>query len=110
MVYIVRIVKGRYTYIYECRSRRVPEKRSPVSDRIYVGRVDNETRRFIPKRYEVREEAMIEDILDGSFVPKALPRIPACYLPLRRYRTEGRGPLKNQSLFRGSRVMPVWPW
>ncbi len=93
MVYIVRIVKGRYTYIYECRSRRVPGKRSPVSDRIYVGRVDNETRRFIPKRYEVTEEATIEEILDGSFVPKPLPRIPACYLPLRKYRTEGRGPL-----------------
>ena len=57
MVYIVRIVKGRYTYIYECRSRRVPGKRNPVSDRIYVGRVDNETRRFILKRYEVTEEA-----------------------------------------------------
>ena len=34
----------------------------------------------------------IEEILDGSFVPKPLPRIPACYLPLKKYRTEGRGP------------------
>ena len=110
MVYIVRIVKGRYTYIYECRSRRVPGKRNPVSDRIYVGRVDNETRRFIPKRYEVTEEATIEEILDGSFMPKPLPRIPACYLPLKKYRIEGRGPPRSQSFLRGSRVMPVWPW
>ena len=62
MTYIVRIVKGRYEYLYECRSRRVEGKRNPVSDRIFIGRVDLETREFIPKSYVVR--------------------VPSCYLPM----------------------------
>lgn len=81
MVYIVRIVKGRYEYLYECRSRRVPGKRNPVSDRIFIGRVDIETRRFIPKRYEVSGEFDVEAMWVRG---RDLPRIPSCYLPLRK--------------------------
>lgn len=79
MAYIVRIEKGRYTYLYECRSVRVTGRPYPVSDRVFIGRVDRETREFIPKRYTVREEM----VLDGApFIPKDLPRVPRCYLPL----------------------------
>ncbi len=79
MAYIVRIEKGRYTYLYECRSRRIPGRSTPVSDRIYIGRVDVETREFLPKSYVVREEM----VLDGEpFEPRRLPRVPRCYLPL----------------------------
>ncbi len=80
MVYIVRMVKGRYEYLYECRSRRVPGKPNPVSDRIFIGRVDIETRRFIPKRYEVRGELDVETM---EVRGRDLPRIPSCYLPQR---------------------------
>ena len=81
MTYIVRIVKGRYEYLYECRSRRVEGKRNPVSDRIFIGRVDIETREFIPKRYEVRAEIDLETMTVRG--RRDLPRIPSCYLPLR---------------------------
>lgn len=79
MTYIVRIVKGRYTYLYEGTSRRVPGKKNPVTDRIFIGRVDNETGRFIPKSYTVREWF---DLETGEFRIRKLPRVPSCYLPL----------------------------
>ena len=80
MTYIVRIVKGRYEYLYECRSRRVEGKRNPVSDRIFIGRVDVETREFIPKSYVVR--GML-DVERAEVTDRPLPRVPSCYLPLR---------------------------
>ena len=82
MAYIARVEKGRYTYLYECRSHRVPGKDNPVSDRIFIGRVDRETREFIPKRYHVTETIDMEslEVIGGI---KDLPRVPACYLPMR---------------------------
>ena len=81
MVYIVRIRKGGYEYLYECRSVRVEGRRNPVSDRIYIGRVDVETRRFIPKKYYVRG---LMDLETQEVRGRDLPRVPACYLPMRK--------------------------
>ena len=50
-------------------------------DRIFIGRVDLETREFIPKRYEVRAEIDLETMTVRG--RRDLPRIPSCYLPLR---------------------------
>lgn len=81
MTYIVRIRKGRYEYLYECCSTRVPGKAHPVSDRVFIGRVDVETRQFISKKYEVKGELSIETMdVKGR---RDLPRIPSCYLPMR---------------------------
>lgn len=79
MVYIVRIRKGRYIYLYEARSRRVKGKKNPVSERIYIGRVDEKTRRFIPKKYTVSGCLDLETDEAGD---RGLPRIPACYRPM----------------------------
>ncbi len=81
MTYMVRIEKGRYTYLYECRSIRVAGKENPVSDRIFIGRVDRETREFIPKRYYVNE---VFDVESSEYTkgPYKLPRVPRCYEPL----------------------------
>ena len=81
MAYIVRIRKGRFDYLYECRSRRVEGKVNPVSDRIFIGRVDVETRAFLPKKYEVKGETR------GR---RDLPRIPSCYLPMRDVLTSSK--------------------
>lgn len=91
MAYIVRVIKGRYTYLYEGTSRRVPGKKHPVSDRIYIGRVDNETNRFIPKSYTVSERL---DVDAWEFRIRRLPRIPRCYLPLSQYPTDRGDPLR----------------
>ena len=80
MAYIVRIVKGRYEYLYECRSRRVEEKRSPVSERIFIGRVDLETREFIPKSYVVKGMLDVERL---EVTGRPLPKVPSCYLPMK---------------------------
>ena len=80
MTYIVRIRKGRYDYLYECRSRRVEGRRTPVSDRVYIGRVDVESRRFIPKKYYVKG---LMDIETQEVRGRDLPRVPACYMPMR---------------------------
>lgn len=85
MAYIVRIIKGRYTYLYEGTSRRVPGRKHPVSDRVFIGRVDNETNRFIPKSYTVSERL---DVDAWEFRIRRLPRIPRCYLPLSQYPTD----------------------
>lgn len=82
MTYIVRIRKGGYDYLYECRSRRPEGGGNPVSDRIYIGRVDVETRRFIPKRYHVNETFLFEECEIPGGV-RELPRIPRCYMPMR---------------------------
>lgn len=79
MTYIVRIVKGRYEYLYECRSRRVEGKRNPISDRIFIGRVDLETREFIPKSYVVKGMLDVERM---EVMGRSLPRVPYCYLPM----------------------------
>ena len=81
MTYIVRIRKGRYEYLYECRSRRVPGKSNPVSERVFIGRVDVETREFIPKNYVVRGELSIETMdVKGR---RDLPKVPSGYMPMR---------------------------
>jgi len=36
-------------YAYESTSRRVPGRKSPVTDKVYLGRVDPRTRKIIPK-------------------------------------------------------------
>ncbi len=81
MVYLVRVRREGYEYLYECRSYRPGPGMNPVSDRIYIGRVDVETREFIPKRYHVSEWA---DLDTGDTHVVGLPRIPSCYLPMRR--------------------------
>ena len=84
MAYIVRIRKGRFDYLYECRSRKV----NPVSDRIFIGRVDVETRAFHPKKYEVKGELSIETMETRG--RRDLPRIPSCYLPMRDVLTSSK--------------------
>ena len=37
-------------YAYEATSRRVPGKKNPVTDNVYLGKVDAETGKIIPKR------------------------------------------------------------
>lgn len=88
MAYIVRIRKGRFDYLYECRSRRVEGKVNPVSDRIFIGRVDVETRTFHPKKYEVKGELSIETMETRG--RRDLPRIPSCYLPMRDVLTSSK--------------------
>lgn len=83
MAYIVRVRRGGYIYLYEGRSRRVKGKKNPVSERVYIGRVDVETRAFIPKKYRVKGSL---DIESGEVRDRGLPRIPDCYLPLREER------------------------
>lgn len=80
MTYLVRIRKGRYVYLYECRSYRVKGKRTPVSDRIYIGRVEEESRKFIPKKYSVKGTMDFETL---EVRGRDLPRVPECYLPMR---------------------------
>ncbi len=79
MAYIVRRERGRYIYLYECRSRRPGPGMNPVTEMIYIGRVDSETRRFISKRYYVTESI---DLESGSYERKDLPKVPTCYRPL----------------------------
>lgn len=79
MSYIVRREGGRYTYLYECRSYRPGNGKGPVSERVFIGRIDRETREFIPKKYYVTETL---DFESGECRLKDLPKVPACYLPL----------------------------
>jgi transposase len=41
-------------YAYESTSRRVPGKKNPVTDKVYLGRVDPETGKIIPKESTAR--------------------------------------------------------
>lgn len=43
-------------YAYEATSRRVPGKKNPVTDSVYLGRVDPETGEIIPKQSRRRPE------------------------------------------------------
>lgn len=43
-------------YAYESTSRRVPGKKNPVTDKVYLGKVDPETGKIIPKEPRVRPE------------------------------------------------------
>ena len=81
MVYVARQVRGRYEYLYECRSYR-DEYGRPRSDRIMIGRVDVETREFIPKRYHATGEW---DLETGEAAVKPPPRVPSCYEPLAEF-------------------------
>lgn len=79
MTYIVRVDRGKSIYLYECRSVRPDKGMDPVSDRVYIGRVDKKTREFIPKRYYVTESF---DVESWEFRIKELPKIPSCHLSM----------------------------
>ncbi len=81
MTYLVRITRGKSQYFYECNSVRVKGKRNPVSERIYIGKLDLETREFKPKSYQVRGEA---DLDASVFKNRALPKVPRCHLTMGR--------------------------
>ena len=79
MTYIVRVNRGKSTYLYECRSYRPGPGMDPVSERVYIGRVDNETRVFHPKRYHVTETLDVESFRMDL---KELPKVPSCHIPM----------------------------
>lgn len=81
MVFIARQIRGRYEYLYECRSYRDGEGR-PRSDRVMIGRVDTVTGEFIPKRYH---NCGWLDVETGEASVKPLPRVPSCYEPLSEF-------------------------
>lgn len=81
MTHLVRVTRGKYQYFYESNSVRVEGKRNPVSQRIYVGRLDLETREFKPKSYMVHGEA---DLDSSAFKNRALPKVPRCHLAMSR--------------------------
>lgn len=43
-------------YAYESTSRRVPGKKNPVTDKVYLGKVDPETGKIIPKEPRMKPE------------------------------------------------------
>lgn len=43
-------------YAYESTSRRVPGRKNPVTDKVYLGKVDPETGKIIPKEPRVKPE------------------------------------------------------
>ena len=43
-------------YAYESTSRRIPGRKNPVTDKVYLGKVDPETGRIIPKEPRVKPE------------------------------------------------------
>ena len=45
-------------YAYESTSRRVPGRKNPVTDKVYLGKVDPETGKIIPKE-SIRSPAEI---------------------------------------------------
>ena len=79
MTYIVRVNRGKSTYLYECRSHRPGPGMDPVSERVYIGRGDNETRGFRPKRYHVTETLDVECFRMDL---KELPKVPSCHIPM----------------------------
>ena len=87
MTYIVRVDRGKSTYLYECRSHRPGPGMNPVSEKVYIGRVDRETRVFHPKRYHVTETLDMETLHVDI---KELPKVPLCHIPMVRVRASSR--------------------
>jgi transposase len=50
------IQRNNRKYAYESTSRRVPGKKNPVTDKVYLGRVDPETGKIIPKKSSDRPQ------------------------------------------------------
>lgn len=56
---IVYLERNGRRYAYKSTSKRVPGKKNPVSERVYLGVVDPETGRIIPKKGEAPEESLL---------------------------------------------------